>query len=290
MSYKRAVNNRDKEKLYAKSGNMCALCRKQLFSENGTKLGEICHIEAVGEDGLRYNPKLTEEYINSYDNLILLCPTCHTLIDSKVNEATYTVATLQNIKKNHETYVSTFFSSGINVKAPIDWRVFEVHTLVQIVAEVYDKEINEDFVYETLDKVFFMTDLSRSAIYAITILCSGKKVDTPIDIYGLQGALQMGDESFGLLAVTLQDLEAHKFVKETKYIRPLDGYEDEFGYYHFVQSDYLYKTAQGEWYLKKRGLLFCALLQILGKTEFYEFMINQKIELLYKCGVCNFAR
>jgi hypothetical protein len=99
VSYKRAVNNRDKEKLYAKSGNMCALCRKQLFSENGTKLGEICHIEAVGEDGLRYNPKLTEEYINSYDNLILLCPTCHTLIDSKVNEATYTVATLQNIKK-----------------------------------------------------------------------------------------------------------------------------------------------------------------------------------------------
>lgn len=290
MSYKRAVSNRDKEKLYAKSGNMCALCRKPLFSANGTKLGEICHIEAVGEDGLRYNPKLTEEYINSYDNLILLCPNCHTLVDSKVNEYDYTVATLQDIKKNHETYVSTLSSNEFNVKPPINWSVFEVLTLVQIIAEVYDKEISEDFVYETLEKVFFMPALSRTAIYAITVLCSGKKVDDPIDIYGLQGALQMGDESFDLLAITLQDLEEHKFVKETKYTRPLDGYEDEFGNYHFVQSDYRYKTAKGEWYLKKRGLVFCAILQILGKAEFYEFMINQKIELLHKCSACNFAR
>ncbi|MFT3895308.1 MAG: hypothetical protein QM730_27095 [Anaerolineales bacterium] len=87
--------------LFAVSGNQCANPKcESLLTEGSTVLGEICHIEAAEEDGPRYNSKSNDEYRRSYENLVLLCPNCHTTVDHDSNS--YPVSLLKSWKTKHE--------------------------------------------------------------------------------------------------------------------------------------------------------------------------------------------
>jgi hypothetical protein len=105
--------------LYAKSGNCCAFpeCDKQFFppENNNANLSEICHIEADKEGGARYNVDSNDQYRNSYENLILLCPNHHKLIDDSAND--YPVETLRKMKKDHENKILILLSADKNVLA-----------------------------------------------------------------------------------------------------------------------------------------------------------------------------
>ena len=92
------------KELYAKSGNQCEFpnCTVKLFGGDGNA-NEICHIEGVNPGSARYNPDLSEDEVNSISNLILLCPTHHTLVDK---DSQYTVEQLKKIKAEHETKVA----------------------------------------------------------------------------------------------------------------------------------------------------------------------------------------
>ncbi|OIQ51122.1 hypothetical protein BerOc1_03067 [Pseudodesulfovibrio hydrargyri] len=91
------------KKLYAMSGNECAMpaCDTKLFSKAGVFLGEICHINAKNRNGSRFDPNQSDEERNGYDNLLILCPNCHTIIDSR--EDWYPAEALREIKKIHES-------------------------------------------------------------------------------------------------------------------------------------------------------------------------------------------
>lgn len=52
-----------------------------MIGENLIIIGQICHIEGEKEMSSRFNSNMTEEQRRSFDNLILLCPTHHTIID-----------------------------------------------------------------------------------------------------------------------------------------------------------------------------------------------------------------
>jgi hypothetical protein len=87
--------------LFAYSGNKCAFpdCNANMV-EDKSIIGEKCHIEGEKEESARYNPNMTDKERNSLDNLILLCPTHHTLIDKKPQE--YTTDNLKKMKHRHE--------------------------------------------------------------------------------------------------------------------------------------------------------------------------------------------
>jgi len=93
-----------------KSGNRCAMpdCRKELVLD-GTKndppaiIGKIAHIKGEKPKAERYDPNMTPEERNSYENLILVCGDCHTKIDNQPN--TYTAEKLYHIKKEHENWI-----------------------------------------------------------------------------------------------------------------------------------------------------------------------------------------
>jgi hypothetical protein len=107
------------KRLYGHSGNRCAFpeCDCTFFPpESNTNLSEICHIEADKKGGARYNSNSDDKYRNSYENLILLCPTHHKLIDSS---ADYTVEVLRKIKKDHEDKIRKLLSEK-NVLAKHD--------------------------------------------------------------------------------------------------------------------------------------------------------------------------
>lgn len=58
--------------LFARTGNQCAYpgCTEQLVDPDSESLVDICHIEAAGKSGARYNPKMSEEERSSLENLI----------------------------------------------------------------------------------------------------------------------------------------------------------------------------------------------------------------------------
>jgi hypothetical protein len=68
--------------------------------KGSTVIGEICHIKAAKRGGSRYDDDQTSAERNGYNNLILLCPTHHTVVDSDVEA--YTAERLTKMKQDHE--------------------------------------------------------------------------------------------------------------------------------------------------------------------------------------------
>ena len=89
--------------LFARSGNRCAFpkCRAPM-AINNTLTGEVCHIKGVRPGSARHDPGQLDVERHVYANLILMCPTHHTVIDD--DEEAYTVERLRKIKATHEAH------------------------------------------------------------------------------------------------------------------------------------------------------------------------------------------
>lgn len=88
------------------SGNQCAApdCTRALIARDGeTITSKICHIEAASAGGARWNRDMDDDQRRHFDNLILLCDECHSIIDNKDNEAQYPASLLKQWKKQHES-------------------------------------------------------------------------------------------------------------------------------------------------------------------------------------------
>jgi hypothetical protein len=95
-------NSKAIKRLCTLSGNRCAFygCLVKLVEDDSEFVaGEICHIRASRKGGPRYDPRQSEEDRHSFSNLLLLCATHHTIIDSDVTK--YTVEYLEEMKRSH---------------------------------------------------------------------------------------------------------------------------------------------------------------------------------------------
>jgi hypothetical protein len=103
-----AIGSVDTKILWGRAGGRCSMpgCNEDLTSlvESGSYVvGEMAHIIGSKPTAARATP---EGGADTYDNLILLCPTHHTHID-KAPEGTYTVDMLHEWKRNHEAEISS---------------------------------------------------------------------------------------------------------------------------------------------------------------------------------------
>lgn len=110
--------------LAMRSGNLCAFpdCRKELTADGDESdpavVGEAAHIygEHPGTDkkppSARYRADMEDEERNHYDNLIYLCPSCHTKIDKQ--EEDYPAKMLFDLKENHESWVRSQLDQGMS--------------------------------------------------------------------------------------------------------------------------------------------------------------------------------
>ncbi len=97
------------------SGNQCAApdCTRSLIAKDGeTIISKICHIEAANKKGPRFNSNMTDDERRHFNNLILLCDECHSIIDNMENEEKYSVSLLKEWKKNHENEQLTKLNSN----------------------------------------------------------------------------------------------------------------------------------------------------------------------------------
>jgi len=112
-----AISERVKRLLWARSGGFCQnpSCQKDffVFFADGTitSIEELAHIIAKSDKGPRSEEKIDIRLKDEYENIILLCPNCHTLIDKNPDQ--YPVETLKEWKKNHEQRIKDLFEVPI---------------------------------------------------------------------------------------------------------------------------------------------------------------------------------
>jgi glutathionyl-hydroquinone reductase len=112
---KASPNTFTKTKLFANSGGYCQNpdCNEKLFKtfeEKEIHIAEIAHIISVNK-GARKNMELTSEEKGSYENLILLCPNCHTMIDKA--EEDFPTELILKWKSEHKSKLDNVF--GIKI-------------------------------------------------------------------------------------------------------------------------------------------------------------------------------
>ena len=108
----RYYRTKTREILFGRSGNQCAYpeCAKTLISriEDTSEYHfnlHICHIRPFSEKGPRAEPNSETEDPNSPENLILLCPNHHKLLDD--HPELYPVEKLKKWKLEHEAKVES---------------------------------------------------------------------------------------------------------------------------------------------------------------------------------------
>lgn len=103
-----SITVKNQKVVWGQSAARCAMCKKPLIevmSEGALEpLGEIAHIEGENAGSKRYNPNQTDQERNAPNNLLLLCPNDHTLIDR--DEIEYTVEKLKKIKAEHLNFLA----------------------------------------------------------------------------------------------------------------------------------------------------------------------------------------
>jgi HNH endonuclease len=99
------LSDADLKKLWGLAAGICSApechqdCIPFLDPKTPTVIGEMAHVIAQSKDGPRGDGKNAGE--DTYENLILLCPTCHTKID-KAPANTYSREVLLKWKTEHE--------------------------------------------------------------------------------------------------------------------------------------------------------------------------------------------
>lgn len=108
-----AVSKRTKRLLWSRSGGYCQnpACNCELFAffENGavSSQGELAHVIGQSARGPRGQCGLAVEKRDEYQNIILLCPTCHTLADK--NPKQFSAKMLHEWKRCHEEKIQQSF-------------------------------------------------------------------------------------------------------------------------------------------------------------------------------------
>jgi hypothetical protein len=103
-----------KLRLFAASGGFCQnpSCERALFVDTGSKrihIAEMAHVFAANDRGPRGNEKLSQAERGAFENLILLCSTCHTMIDKA--ERDFPDHLLASWKRDHEGRLAKIFGA-----------------------------------------------------------------------------------------------------------------------------------------------------------------------------------
>ena len=108
-----AISEKSIKLLWSNAAGRCSFtdCNVRLTVEQAARsaphtLGEMAHIKGKNMGSNRYDDAQTYKQRDSYENLILLCPNHHTLIDKTENEETFSVDVLLKMKSEHETGIS----------------------------------------------------------------------------------------------------------------------------------------------------------------------------------------
>ncbi|EFE83316.1 HNH endonuclease [Streptomyces albidoflavus] len=102
-------DDQDRE-LFSESAGTCLICSTSLFPKDPRRkrsipIAERAHIIAHSDEGPRADPSYTDSERAAPENIALLCPTCHTMVDKAPDE--YPVQDLLDAKKARKRLVAS---------------------------------------------------------------------------------------------------------------------------------------------------------------------------------------
>lgn len=125
----------ERKLLWGRANNLCAFpgCSQELtinlddpesrvLGDAGAVIGEEAHIRSGRVDGPRHDPEYPRDQIDTYSNLILLCPTHHTMIDKDGGRG-YSIENLVQMRFNHESAMSATRSTADEARRRISERI-----------------------------------------------------------------------------------------------------------------------------------------------------------------------
>jgi hypothetical protein len=178
MTVMRSYKEKDIKRLISKAGGRCSyrhtgeVC-KRLLAENNSVIGEKAHIVAIGKKGARYDENYDDALINSYDNLMWMCPTHHTMIDKIDDVKIYTADMLLKMKNDHEEDIKKGnLSNGITL---------------------YDTVIHD---YSSLSTLFEYVDINK--LYSSSLDMPNRFNHEFTDLIDMVNAFQEGNGDFVL--------------------------------------------------------------------------------------------
>jgi hypothetical protein len=135
------LNQKDIKLLWGRAANRCAICKVELSEDaksvtSSFNLGEQAHIVGEKESAARGKSPFSEAERNCYHNIILLCPTHHTLIDS--NESDWPIEVLHRKKTEHELWVRETLSATEDIRAQANQ--LAVAAVIDAAVELCDME------------------------------------------------------------------------------------------------------------------------------------------------------
>lgn len=92
---------------------MCHLCRCELDATTRGNLptGVVAHITALSDGGPRFDLSMTNEQRNAVENLMFLCPSCHSMIDKNSGRG-FPTDELVEAKGRHESWARSLRQAG----------------------------------------------------------------------------------------------------------------------------------------------------------------------------------
>ncbi len=127
------------QRLFAASAGYCQNpnCNVPIFRETGTEvihIAELAHVFAANNQGPRSQSDLSVAERGAFENLIVLCPSCHTEIDK--SEQDYPAELLHEWKASHQAAIqqvfgATKFTTRSKVREAIEPLLAENHALFE---------------------------------------------------------------------------------------------------------------------------------------------------------------
>ncbi len=166
------IGTKTRKKLWAKSGNRCAICKIELFTKEeaipSLNIGEECHIISSKKNGPRHKPDLLD--YDAYDNLLLLCRNHHKEIDTLIDA--FPEEVLRFMKTNHENWVKQTLDASIGnneeSQAKFLIRMTSGKSLFNIISGVHGYRIDYDeeneYIGEILQTLTDYADLSGMGV------------------------------------------------------------------------------------------------------------------------------
>lgn len=234
--------------LYLLSGNRCAFpgCQEAIVKEDGSIVGEVCHIEAAMPGGERFNNKMTNEERRHISNLILLCQIHHTETN---NVELYPVEKMREMKQNHESLYRDIagrmkssigdYSKTIRPKKAINGK--RINTILSLGLNDEQLRMSIDSLNEMVDLLYTIPIPTRK-LFGIMVMRSYERDGFNSSTIPIDEVLNATGIDFQTCSAHVNSLKRKGFVSDIDYNIDTSCYEcylyghDDWNYWELVRE------------------------------------------------------